>query len=116
MSVPGGPLGRRERSVPGQLELVLPDEDGTDEDGAGADGAGDGVVLLARAMMIILASRFPAVTGPATSTCSPLDRSERLTFRPPWRTAVAGSYCQVQVVPLAALTTRVPLSEVTVPR
>ena len=63
----------------------------------------------------------PDVIGPATSTRPPLVRSEMLTFWPPLRTVVADSYCQVQVVPLAALTTTLPLlwlpsAETTVPR
>src|SRR6201996_1211728 len=113
VSVPGGPLDRRERiaQVRGQLGLVPPVE----------DGAGDGAVLLGAAMMITRASRFPAVMGPATSTFPPLVTSEMLAFWPPLRTVVSDSYCQVKVVPLAALTTALPLlwlpsAETTVPR
>src|ERR1700760_318899 len=94
-----------------QLELVPPVE----------DGAGDGVLLLGAATMITRASRFPDVIGPAISTFPPVDTSEMLTFWPPLRTVVLDSYCQVKVVPLAALTTAwpelwLPSAETTVPR
>src|ERR1700761_5378151 len=106
--VPGDPFSRREPLAgpgPGQLELV-----------PAADGLLPGLAAFGLATMITRASCFPDVTWPATSTCSPVDRSERLPFLPPSRTAVADANCQVPVVPVAAVTTRSPLVEVTVPR
>jgi hypothetical protein len=59
---------------PGQLELVPADEDGA-VDGVRPDPAAFGL-----ATMITRASRLPELTGPATRTCWPLARSDRLTF------------------------------------
>lgn len=84
VGVPGGLSAAGNASLrPDQLELVPADEDGA------ADGVLPDPEALGLATMTTRASRLPEVTGPATRTCSPLARSDRLTFCPAWRTVVS---------------------------